>query len=321
MPTVYLHCGAPKTGTSYMQVLFAKYSEELRAQGIVYPYDEFVAGAKDGKITSGNGVKMANYLLPELPHKIADKTAFIDEFDHMLENGNGANFLFSSEFLVFPDTERTKRLVKVIEKNGYDAKVIYLVRDYANAARSAYSQKVKRAGEARCFEAFLKQWDPQYVHTINLITAAFGAESLSVFNYEEQKADLARLFFEIFLGCSINIEVKVVINRSLNDKELELLRVFNEFSGGSNAFSSTFVSDALMQNSTTESEDYTPRQSELKILHERFNQLIADINSVVLGRAVQISSGCHEAPEKAVLNDFERFTMAVLSKLVGMRQR
>ncbi|RFU12431.1 hypothetical protein DZD18_12020 [Rhodobacteraceae bacterium W635] len=67
MPTVFLHCGAPKTGTSYLQVLFARHAQDLQAEGIHYPLKAFTEGASDGRITSGNGILMANYLRPSLP--------------------------------------------------------------------------------------------------------------------------------------------------------------------------------------------------------------------------------------------------------------
>jgi hypothetical protein len=317
MPTVYIHCGAPKTGTSYLQVLFAKYSDMLRAQGIIYPHNAFVAGAADGKITSGNGVEMANYIRPELPHNIADKIMFITQFDNMLAEGDGDSYLFSSEFLVFPQNERTTRLCEVISKRGYEVKIIYLVRDYANAARSSYSQEVKRAGEARDFETFLKTWDPYYNHHINLAADAFGAQSLSVYNYEEHKSDLPSLFFGQWLQFSLDVEMKEVINRSLNGKELELLRLFNQSLGGKNARSSTFASDALMSLPANEQAKYLLSRVEFHALQNKFSHSLTQINDIIIGRKIKISDGYQESTSRLELNDFERFTMAVLSKLVN----
>ena len=316
MPTIYLHCGAPKTGTSYMQVLFAKHSDDLVGQNIVYPNNAFVTGAKEGKITSGNGVEMANYIRPELPHRIADKTGFIDDFDRLLAQGDGVNFLFSSEFLVFPENERTSCLVKLISRRGYDVKVIYLVRDLVNAALSTYSQQVKRGGETRVFEEFLKTWNPHYTHHTNLLRAAFGAEAVSIYNYEEHKKDLPKLFFEKFLGCQIDVESKEVVNRSLSPKELELLRTFSEYTGDSNAYASTFVSDALMRLTAAEPSDNIIGRQEYNYLSERYAQSIDKINQIIIGQKIRISSGYQEELPKFELNDFERFTMAVLAKLV-----
>lgn len=155
MRKIFLHCGAPKTGTSYLQVLFAKHADELRAHGIDYPLNSFVTGAKDGQITSGNGVEMANYLRPNLPHRIADKNLFAQTFDELLTKAAGTDLLFSSEFLVFPENDRTAHLVALMAKHGYSARVIYFVRDYANVARSAYSQHVKRQGETAHFQEFI----------------------------------------------------------------------------------------------------------------------------------------------------------------------
>ena len=80
MKTVYLHCGAAKTGTSFLQTLFAKHSEDLISEGILYPFNKFVSGAEKGNITSGNGVPMANYLRPGLPHAITNKDLFLQNY-------------------------------------------------------------------------------------------------------------------------------------------------------------------------------------------------------------------------------------------------
>lgn len=321
MPTVFLHCGAPKTGTSYLQVLFARHAQDLQAEGIHYPLNAFTEGASDGRITSGNGILMANYLRPNLPHRIDDKDAFIDEFDRMLGESNGLDFLFSSEFLIFPDNERTRRLVEGIKRNGYEVRALYLVRDLANAARSAYSQQVKRHGETRSFETFLKDWDPLYLHHTNLIANAFGEDALSVFNYDQHRNNLSKLVFQDFLNCSFAPVLEERINRSLTDVELELLRVFNQFSGEGNAFASTFASDALMNLGVEGQPEYLPNRAEIEALQKNFSQSIIKLNDRVIGEPVKVSEGYRESDTKIELNDFERFTMAILSKLVRARRK
>lgn len=103
---------------------------------------------------------MANFLKPDLPHRISDKDAFLGEFEKELIAARGANLLYSSEYLSFPNSERTNRLKDVIRRYQYDVRIIYLVRDYAAAAYSTYSQLVKRSGEHRDFSTFLSDWRP-----------------------------------------------------------------------------------------------------------------------------------------------------------------
>nr|WP_181377389.1 hypothetical protein [Paracoccus yeei] len=287
----------------------------MASQGVIYPENDFVAGAKEGKITSGNGVELANYIRPELPHKIADKSVFLEKFDRLLKNSDGEDFLFSSEFIVFQDNPRTGSLIDCIERNGYDAKSIYLVRDLSKAAFSAYSQQVKRAGEAKTFGEFLKSWDPYYLHHINLMNQAFGFDNVFLYNYEEHKHRLAALLFNDFMKININANTREVINRSLDQKELELLRVFNSFSGKNNVFASTLISDALMNTPSSSTESFLISPEEFSILNERFTRSIEKINQQLRGRGIVIAQEVGTVERNFSLTEFERFTMVALAQI------
>lgn len=321
MQTIYLHCGAPKTGTSFLQVLFARYADALKENNIIYPQNAFTEGASKGRITSGNGIFMANYLRPQLPHRIENKDAFIEEFDQQLRSGKGESFLFSSEFLVFPQNERTENLLNVIKKNGYAVKALYFVRDMADAARSAYSQQVKRHGEVQEFSEFLKTWDGFALHHTNLIASAFGEEALSLFNYNEHKGSLASVVFKEFLGCNFEPDFVEKINRSLTDKEMELLRSFNTVAGSGNAYASTFVSDALMSQIPAEQKEFWPNEEEYQLLEDRFKHAVDGINRRISGEPIKISSGVRQDVGSDGLSEFESFTMAVLAKLVNSNRK
>ena len=315
MPTVYFHSGAPKTGTSYLQVLFARHSEAMTQQGVIYPENIFVHGAKEGKITSGNGVELANYINPNLPHNIEDKSAFLGKLDHLLKKSNGNNFLFSSEFIVFHDNDRTNSLMECLKTNGYESKSIYLVRDLSRAAFSTYSQQVKRAGEARTFEEFLATWDPHYMHHVNLMNSAFGHENVFIYNYEEHKHRLAALFFEDFMNIKIDASIDETINRSLDKKELDLLRAFNSFSGENNAFLSTLISDALMIAPSASKDKFLLSQKEFSIINKKFEGAIEKINKQLRGKEIFVAEEVGEFERNSDLTDFERFTMAALAQI------
>lgn len=321
MPTVFLHSGAPKTGTSYLQMLFARHTDQLAAQGLLYPHNAFVAGAREGRITSGNGVEMANYIRPGLPHKIPDKAAFLPRFDRMLAEAEGQDLLFSSEFLFFQPNGRTDAIVECLRRHGYDARAIYLVRDIATAARSTYSQEVKRSGEARTFQDFLTTWDPQYRAHIALLNRAFGAANVQVFNYEEHKDRLADLVFGDVLGRSIAVAPSQVINRSLESKELEFLRIFNSFSGAASAATCKVVSDALMTLPPPASDDFALTPDEHQILHSRFAGDLETVNAQVTGRKIRLADQVRPVDRTVELTDFERFTMATLAQLAQLVRR
>ena len=85
MARLFLHGGAPKTGTSAIQVLLARHAEALAERGVVYPEGHLFEAARRGEVTAGNGLAMANYLNPDLPHAIPDKDAFPDTFAKHLD--------------------------------------------------------------------------------------------------------------------------------------------------------------------------------------------------------------------------------------------
>lgn len=194
MPTLYLHAGAGKTGTSYLQVLFARHAERLAECGVVYPRGHLFEEAKAGRVTSGNGVEMANDIRPGLPHAIANKDAFIHVLDAGLKDAAGRHVLYSSEFLAFEPGERTAAIARVAARHGYGIRVIYLVlvRDIAAAAASMYSQGIKYHGDARTFADFITTWEPAYRRHIQRAVDSFGAESLLVLNYEEHRQSTSR---------------------------------------------------------------------------------------------------------------------------------
>src|SRR3990170_1606222 len=147
MPQLILHAGAPKTGTSFLQVLFARHAAALERLGIVYPRGYLFDEAAAGYITSGNGVAMANYILPTLPHAIGDKERFLSDFDRDLSEAGGRHVLYSSEFLIFEPGDRLNAIAATAAKHGYSPRAIYFVRDVDRALVATYSQRVKRDGE------------------------------------------------------------------------------------------------------------------------------------------------------------------------------
>lgn len=315
MKTVYIHCGAPKTGTSYLQVLFARYADSLLESGVIYPTDSSIQMARNGGVTSGNGVEMANYLRPELPHNIADKDLFLETFRQILSQAEERDILYSSEFIVFPQGERTSALVSAIADAGYDVRLIYCVRNIASAARSTYSQQVKRHGEARPFSDFIRTWDPYYHHHVQLIVNAFGPDKLILLNYDEERKTLADLFFRRILNTDFEIESGFVTNRSLSDQELELVRHMNEFFPVNQHHMSTFVSDALMRLEKP-SIVFAVTKDEFRFFEQRFGASLGFLNRHIQGEKLKITDKIVEQRPKIELGDFEIATMAIMARLI-----
>lgn len=316
MPYLILHGGAPKTGTSFLQVLFARHADILGEHGILYPRGHMFDIARDGGITSGNGVEMANYIRPGLPHLIQDKNSFIGQLAETLSRANGKHVLYSSEFLMTPPGERTSAIVDTAHKFGYRIRYVYFVRNIGSALIAAYSQQVKRAGETRGLSEFIRSWDPYYRNTIEQACESFGKENVEVYNYEEYRNSLAAFFFRDILGSPFAPDEGNVINRSLTPKELEFQRMMNSAAPNDVRFA-TFISDALMSIQTSEKTKLTVTTEEVDMLELRFRRSVDYVNSIIRGRPIVIAEHASEYRTAPNVSDFERSVAAVLAKLVS----
>ncbi len=318
MPELILHAGAGKTGTSLLQVLFARHAEHLERANVVYPRGFLFDEAAAGYITSGNGVAMANYIRPELEHPIPNKDAFIDELDRQLSLAEGKHVLYSSEFLAFEPGRKSDSIAATAARNGYTPRVIYFVRDLGPAAFSTYSQRVKRDGEPRSFSDFIRTWNLTYRDRIEQACTVFGSERVEIYNYDEKREELATFFFQTLLGTDFTPSENPIVNRSLSSKETEFLRYMN-VALASNPRLATFLSDALME--VPDQAVPTPMiltRDEANFLEERFRSDLAYINGLIRGRPCVVAQIVGDERRQVELTDFERSTAAILAKIVSV---
>lgn len=315
MSELILHPGAPKTGTSFLQVMFSQHAEAMLKEGVVYPRGHMFDEAKSGEITSGNGIELANFLNPNLPHNVPDKLKYIDKFDKTLDRHKGLKVLFSSEFLTFPPGPQLEQIKTVIRKHKFSVRVVYFVRDLVPAAFSTYSQQIKRHGEHREFNEFIRDWDPFYRYNLMCMEDAFGRDQVTVYNYDAVKKGLSDIFFKDILGLSFAPKSAPVINRSLSAEEAEALRQMNSLSPG-NAAISNFINTALMKLDKPKSEGFQVTKEESDLLHTRFDEAVSYINEFTHGEPCVIEDS--DLPERpsAQPSATERLLMATLSQLL-----
>lgn len=315
MPILYLHAGAGKTGTSYLQFLFAVHAERLAECGVVYPRGHLFDEAKAGRVTSGNGVEMANYIRPSLPHAIPDKDAFLDVFAAGLQAAAGKHVLYSSEFLAFVPGERTAAIARVAARHGYEIRVIYLVRDIAAVAASMHSQGIKYQGDTRTFADFITTFESGYRRHIQRAVDSFGADALLVLNYEEHRDRLAELFFKDILGTTFVPEERASINRSLSPREAEMLRIMNGMHPGDRAFSA-FVANALMDLPALAGPPHVS-VAEAGHLARRFAEEVDFVNRFVRGRPIVVARHVSDEDRSPPITEAERAILAILARLVS----
>ena len=96
MKTLYLHCGYHKTGSSFLQTLFARNRDKLIKDGIYFPASEREYDMIKGNISPGNGPELASALSDIDVY--ASKDFLNDKFNQAQNNKCNA-LLLSSEAL------------------------------------------------------------------------------------------------------------------------------------------------------------------------------------------------------------------------------
>jgi hypothetical protein len=234
---VYLHIGAPKTGTTYLQTLLAKNRSTLAAQGVCYPESRLIAHHKPVWDLRGTP-----------PQREGAKG--IEGSWQALVDAVGAadsDVVISSEHFVFATDAQVKTALTAFSGEVH---VIYTARDLARQIPAVWQERIRnqksmsyrsfvesvmdRGGHAgRGFwtaqdvAAVLDRWSvglsPDRIH---LVTAPPAGQPY-------------RVLWDRFVsvlgldGQDFDVDVDGRDNVSLNMTQTELLRRFNErFAGG-----------------------------------------------------------------------------------------
>lgn len=238
-PQFYLHIGHGKTGTTAIQSAFAIAQEDLLRYQIEYPIS-FIEREKASQfaITSGNWKHNPDEsLAKELIRLSQGRT-------------NDNSILLSSESLFWhldslfkEDSHRLKDL---------NLHILLVVRDVEEIISSEYQQRVKRHGEKRNFE--------QFVRSRNFISSHHKKASevinnlvkknikTTIINYSKHKDNITELIFEALQAKEAYPRDSihgVVVNRSLSQKELKILTSINALFYTRFPWISARLSDAL----------------------------------------------------------------------------
>jgi hypothetical protein len=220
-PKIYLHIGHGKTGTSAIQSAFAIAQKDLLIHQIEYPiHSSERKKASEFAITSGNWKSNPEESLAE------------ELFRRSREQTNNNSILLSSESLFWHlDSLFEAEIQKVKDLNLH---VLLAVREIEEMLSSEYQQRVKRHGEKRPFEQFLRSRhfiSSHHKKASDVISLLNQKEiKTTIINYSKHKNNIAELIFDA-------LEAKdayprdavhgVVVNRSLSHKELATLTLIN----------------------------------------------------------------------------------------------
>ncbi len=228
-PTIYLHIGTNKTGTSFIQNILAANYSELLEHGILYPKAGLVESAHYG-LSDALGFllnKGNNAGDPKLSAKI--KQQLLEE----INSNNPHIVIFSSENFILP---KDFKLIKDFFA-GFIVKIIVYLRRHDDWWESAYNQAVRMVVNppwkigVQAYLRFNKDKNPKfgdYRLLINRWAEAFGKENILVRPFETQQNQPTIIddFFTTMQLEEIPAKLKIPpikINQSLDDYTLSMI--------------------------------------------------------------------------------------------------
>jgi hypothetical protein len=230
MKNLTLHIGAGKTGTSAIQTALARMQSELWDEGIYYPHHPSFVKATNGLATSGNAGTLALYLKNKLP-KESQETSINEWLLNTITASKDRNILVSSEALSNVNSANLEKFSDLLIKNNVKPNIIYYVRHVADLLTSGYGQFAKNGLFKHSLHKALKKAVAPYKSQLELYSKVFGAESIQVYLYDEEKNNLLKYFLAHIGICRDDITVEVV-NPSISRKGLEIIRLLVEMELG-----------------------------------------------------------------------------------------
>jgi len=229
MPTIAVHVGAHKTGTSLIQ----KYLRDKPEQ--ILPYGIRVISRSDTNGLIGWGAALID--TPEkLANRLEAETAAGTTVRYVVashENTLGRPHRASGDYLYPESPTRIEALAKVL--TGWDAKVIVYLRPQAPFLESYYLQLVQQ-GETFTFDQWLDRVDFDRVSwrpLIEMLDAAFGRDRVEVGDFEEirqgQEAFLQGFFRRIDPSIDFAPEYAAQRNLSISEKGLRIALAANPY--------------------------------------------------------------------------------------------
>jgi hypothetical protein len=239
MNTLIIHGGIPKTGTSSLQVFFARNRGRLIERGVDYlPIGDFASG-NAGLISTGNGVFVARSLLPDGNASILDDPApHLGAFEQAVAASACETFLLSSEYFANADPARLKNWVEELRARGIAARLVYFIRAQDQLLSAMYTQFVKRSHCRETADEFAARVYKDRPHLRHASFHAgrcegFGATNVRCLIYEETLTRPNGLFLMFLEAAGIdpaglNFELDDV-NTGLSAAEIAIMRRLNKY--------------------------------------------------------------------------------------------
>lgn len=184
MSQFYIHIGAPKTGSTFLQKLLTNNYEALRDLGLLYPRSinrgyghhdlAFLAAGGYPEWATGQDKSLSELMLA-----LAEEVSGYD----------GSILLSSENFFIYPEPDRLMEQLESYDVlRGREVKIVVYVRRQEDALESWYNQIVKAQGYTRsphdCIDEYFDLWD--YSAQLGKWEAVFGRGNIIVRPYESK---------------------------------------------------------------------------------------------------------------------------------------
>ncbi len=229
--TLYIHIGAPKTGSTLIQRHLEQRRDELRTFGLLYPD----AGLR------GFGHHDVAFLLdggyPDWAKPQDEPLSTISErMKRECAAFQGDVLLSSEDFYLLPQPEKLRKWIDDYQLNdNRRIKLIVYIRRQDDLLVSWYNQMIKAQGFSGSFEDSLSQslWLGDYASELDRWSSTFGTEALDVRCYDDASRAPGGLLKDFLSDvCSAAVDTLADassdrINVSLNRDLLEIQKVIN----------------------------------------------------------------------------------------------
>ncbi len=227
MKKLLLHCGYHKTGSSFIQTMFARNDTYLKSKGIFFPREGKYDEMRSGKITPGNGKGLA-LALREKEYKRT--LNILQEWVEQARRNDCAALLISSELLfpsfavagAFDSLERAARAAGIGEIHA-----LLFFRDPVAHALSLYAHRAK-GGNVANFRDWLET-GYETLGNIEKFLDAFEKTSIrwAFRTYVKDSEALVKMVFEDWLALERpEIPEEDGVNVSMTLSEIALLQEF-----------------------------------------------------------------------------------------------
>jgi len=226
---LYLHCGYHKTGSSFLQTLFARNRDSLRESGIHFPVASREYDMISGEISPGNGPELAKAIKENDNQKSSELIAgYVSDAKR-----NGCDsILISSEnfFHSFEKQTAVELLTNVAENNGIESiNALLYFRDPVSHAISTFKHRAKNGKLSD-----LSHWLETDYETMELIERFMEYRTRysiqwTCRKYRSQSEHMAKSAFADWLGIDIPaIPEDDRVNTSLTLSELLAIQSLNK---------------------------------------------------------------------------------------------